>query len=358
MDVTEAQTGHILEQPSNEPPQCLSSTQDISPNSDHCNPTDVPCQQTNTELGLSNPDAVEITNHPDSLESNETDNMKKPKPRNQTYSPNAVDYDINAVYSQKSRRKSLADLHSKLRRLSHMINTVPDTVEAESCTAPLPQLEHAMDKNSGDKTKSLPAPEHELETAVVKTEKNTQAQFFMEEEQPSTPTTPLNSKTQLMSRLSVGGFKPKLPRRSKADDPKKVNSAGEHTRTITVNVTHQLSDFDDDVSDINDEELGSCEDTTEIVDTRSPQIATEKTSPSQEFYTEGPLEDCLVDEVFISDVHGKKRPLPGDESNTEDDKRMKASAEMATTFEMVGQSVLRILKSWLGPLFTLTAEEK
>ncbi|XP_070844194.1 outer kinetochore KNL1 complex subunit KNL1 [Chaetodon trifascialis] len=110
----------------------------------------------------------------------------------------------------------------------------------------------------------------------------------------------------------------------------------EHTRTITVNVTNQLSSFDGDVSDIYDEELGSCEETTEILDTRSP----EKVSPSQNFYMDGAAEDDMFDQDFISAVHGKKRPLPGDENSMEDEKKMKTSGETATDFEMGPQAHL------------------
>ncbi|XP_076612908.1 outer kinetochore KNL1 complex subunit KNL1 [Chaetodon auriga] len=106
----------------------------------------------------------------------------------------------------------------------------------------------------------------------------------------------------------------------------------EHTRTNTLNVTNQLSNFDGDVSDIYDEELGSCEETTEILDTRSP----EKVSASQEFYMDGAAEDDVFDQDFISAVHGKKRPLPGGENNMEDEKRMKTSSD----FEMGSQAHL------------------
>ncbi|XP_035535175.1 kinetochore scaffold 1 [Morone saxatilis] len=336
MDMT-AQTGHILRQTSiDEPLQC--------PDSDHLNKTEGTSQQGNVVLGSSSPECVKITNRPNLLDSNETDNRKEPKPRNQACSPSAVNNDVDTAPSRKSRRMSLADLHSKVRRLSHMINTAPDANALDSCTTPLPQLEHDMDKNSKDRTKSLPVVEAELEMGLVNTEENIHAQCLMEGEEPSpttTTTTSFNLKTkQLMSRLSVGGFKAKLPQRSKPDDPKKVNSVGEHTRTLTVNVTNQLTNFDNDVSDIYDEELGSCEDMSEMLDTRSPQKATGKVNPSQEFNVDGPLEDDVFEQDFISPVHVKKRPLPVDENNTEDEKRIKASTETATDFEMGLQSDL------------------
>ncbi|KAE8286724.1 hypothetical protein D5F01_LYC14671 [Larimichthys crocea] len=328
MDMTEAQTGNILAQ------TCTDEySQDLQIYSDHLKNTEVTSQQSNEAQGSSNPDGVAITNCPDSLPSNETDDRKDPDPRSQPCSGSAVDHDVDAVPSRKSRRISLADVHSKVRRLSQMIKSAPESVALDNCTATLPQLEHMdMDKNPKDKT--------ELELGLENTEENTQAQCLVEEEQTTmTTTTPFNLKTkQLMSRLSVGGFKAKLPQRSKPDDPKKVNSVGEHTRTITVNVTNQLNNFDDDVSDIYDEELGSLEDMSEMLDTRSPQKATEEEHPSQKFNMDEPLEDDVFDQDFISAGHGKKRPLPVDEDSMEDEKRMKGSMEMTADFDMGLQS--------------------
>ncbi|XP_070704846.1 outer kinetochore KNL1 complex subunit KNL1-like [Pempheris klunzingeri] len=343
MDMTEAQTGRILGQRcTEEPPQCVSAAQDMYPSCDHLKKTKVASQPSSETLGSSNVEGVQITGHPDSLDSNETEARNEPKPTNQTCSlsqmgspPAAVDHDVDAAPSQNSRQMRLADLHSKVRRLSHMINTAPDTIALDSCTAPLPQLEHAMDKNSKDKTESPPVMESEPETGLVNTEENAQPENLMQGEQPSTATTPFNLKTkQLMSRLSVGGFKPKLPQRRKSDDPKKATSVGECTRTITVNVTTQLKNFDGDVSDIYDEELGSCEDMSEMLDTRSLQKVTEKVSCPQECDMHESEEDGALEQDSVSACHGKKRPLPVDENIMEDEKRMKASSEMATDFEM------------------------
>uniref|UniRef100_UPI0037E7CF7C kinetochore scaffold 1 n=1 Tax=Semicossyphus pulcher TaxID=241346 RepID=UPI0037E7CF7C len=100
---------------------------------------------------------------------------------------------------------------------------------------------------------------------------------------------------------------------------------------MTVNGTYQLSNFDADVSDINDEELGSCEDMSETIDTRTPQ----KTARSpQEFNVEEALENDVFEQDFISAVYGKKRPLSSDENNMgEDEKRMKASPDTAADID-------------------------
>ncbi|XP_035851233.1 kinetochore scaffold 1 isoform X4 [Sander lucioperca] len=341
MNMTEAQTGGILEQTyTGEPPQCLSSTQDFNP--DHLKKTEATPQQRNEALGSSNPGRVEIPNLPDSPDSNETGTSKEPKSKNLTCSlsqkmvnsPSAVDHDVDTAPSRKSRRMSLADIKSKVRRLSHMVSTAPDTIAMDSHTAPLPHLERDMDKTSNDKTKSLPVTEPQLEMGLVNTEENTQAQCVLQGEQPSATTTPFNLKTkQLMSRLSVGIFKAKLPQKRKPDDPKKGNSVDKHQRTVAVNVTNQLSNFVDDMSDIYNEELDSYEDMSETLDIMSPQNATEKVSASQEFDMDELLEKDVSEKDFISPVSGKKRPVPADENNVEDEKRLKVSTDVEMGFQ-------------------------
>uniref|UniRef100_A0AAZ1XGR1 Knl1 C-terminal RWD domain-containing protein n=1 Tax=Oreochromis aureus TaxID=47969 RepID=A0AAZ1XGR1_OREAU len=328
MDMTEAQTGCILGQTcTDDPLQCLSSTQD--PNSD--------LTQRSGDLVLSNPDDQEIVNVPDSLNSNERENTEEPEPRttaclisqDMERSPNFAAKDADALCSRKSRRISLADIQSKVRRLSHMISAAPSAVGTDNCTAPLHHLEQDLEKNSKDKT--LPVTVAEAEMELVNTEDNARAQCFIEAEHPSDAitTTPFSSKTkQLMSRISLGGFKPKLPQKFKPDESKRVKSSGQHTKMITVNVAKEVNTFDGDVSDIYDEELGSYEDMSETLDTRSPQ-------KSPEFNMVEPLEDTVFEDDVINPVHGQKRLLPEDKTTVEDQKRMKASCETVEVSEVL-----------------------
>ncbi|XP_005475132.1 uncharacterized protein knl1 [Oreochromis niloticus] len=329
MDMTEAQTGCILGQMcTDDPLQCLSSTQD--PNSD--------LTQRSGDLVLSNPDDQEIVNVPDSLNSNERENTEEPEPRttaclisqDMERSPNFAGKDADALCSRKSRRISLADIQSKVRRLSHMISAAPSAVGTDNCTAPLHHLEQDLEKNSKDKTLPVTVADPEAEMELVNTEDNAQAQCFIEAEHPSDAitTTPFSSKTkQLMSRISLGGFKPKLPQKFKPDESKRVKSSGQHTKMITVNVAKEVNTFDGDVSDIYNEELGSYEDMSETLDTRSPQ-------KSPEFNMVEPLEDTVFEDV-INPVHGQKRLLPEDKTTVEDQKRMKASCETVEVSEVI-----------------------
>lgn len=331
--VAEAQTDHTLGQKcTDEPPHCAPSTQVLYSDSGNMTKTKATSPKGN---GSSSQDCKEITNHKGYRNSIESNNKEEHEARNQTCSPESAVH-VDAGPSRKSKRLSFADLHTKIRRLSHMIHIAPDAVATEGCTAPLPQPEHDLDPNSKDKTQSQPVKEPELKMASREHKENHQAHCLMEEE-PTTDasTTPFKLKSkQLMSRLSMGGFKPKLPQRSKPNDAEKANSAGDHTRTITVSVTNQMRGFDADVSDIYDEELGSCEDISEMLETKSPHKATEKVSPSQEFYMDGLLENNVFEEES-SGVNGKKKLLPLDENNTEDEKRLRASTEMAAVIDMV-----------------------
>ncbi|XP_059212452.1 uncharacterized protein knl1 [Centropristis striata] len=341
--MTEAQTGCILRRAyTDEPLQYPSSTLDLYPNSDHMKKTEVTLQERIEAQG--SPISDGVGNLPDSLDSNEPDTKKEREPINQICTssqkiespPSVVGHEVDAAPSRKSRQMILADLQTKLRRLSHVINAAPDTTAMDSCTASLPHLEQDADKNSDDKTKSLPVTEPDLEMGLPNTQENTQDECpVQEEQQPSTSTTPFKLKTQqLLSRLSMGNFQAKLPQRSKPDDPKKVNSVGDHTRTVTANFTNHLSDYEEDMSNIYDEELGSCEDMSETLDMMSPQKATERVTASYKFnIDEELLQDDVFEQDFISAVHGTKRPLPEDEVYEEEEKRMKTSNEVAADAE-------------------------
>ncbi|KAM8846120.1 uncharacterized protein knl1 [Synchiropus picturatus] len=155
--------------------------------------------------------------------------------------------------ARKSRRMSLTDLQSKVRRLSHLISTAP------RCP-PVPDLDpedRCEDKHPED------GPEAEDEDG-------SQARA---EEPRLNPVTPSNLRSNaLMSRLSVGSIKPKLPSRGKAlDERQSVDLASEG----------RLHPLDHDVSYIKDEELGSYEEVSETLDVSSPPRAPVMSSPPE-----------------------------------------------------------------------------
>ncbi|XP_043961849.1 uncharacterized protein knl1 isoform X2 [Gambusia affinis] len=222
-------------------------------------------------------------------------------------SPINADQNGDVLSSRLSRRKSLANLQSKVKRLSQLINAAPDPAAVETCTASLLHLDPNVEKNTND------AEAEQLSVA--------------------TSSTPFNLKTkQLMSRLSVGGFKPKLPKRNTADELNK-SAVKAATKTFTVSVPSQPSQFDK-ITDIHDEELVDCEDFSETIDTMTPEKFSEKDNSSNQFST-FQEEDFVYMDDFTSSSQRQKRSLPENEDEEEQDEKRK---KIHTEFMSASQS--------------------
>ncbi|MED6289311.1 hypothetical protein CHARACLAT_001596 [Characodon lateralis] len=319
MDMSEDQTERLASS-TDDPPQGVSSKQD--PHSKSFKESDLTLQS-NEALGPSVSDELENTKE------------YQPKAESQKIesSPSTADQNTDVLPSQFCRQRTLTNLQSKLRRLSHLINVAADDTAMESCTAPLPHLETDLDKNSNGKSSSPSGVEPVLGTGLGNDTNDTEAQNPTKAELPSvgisTPPFCLKPK-QLKSRLSVIGFKPKLPKRNNAEELKKSVFEGEPTKTFTVSVTNQLSRFDQ-IRDIHDEELVDCEDFSETIDTMTPEKIPGKERTSNQFSTPQLLEDdeFLGDFMFCSPRH--KRSLPENEDDREDEKRQKMCTEFAET---------------------------
>ncbi|XP_047244572.1 kinetochore scaffold 1 [Girardinichthys multiradiatus] len=323
MDMSEDQTERLASSTDN-PPQGVSSKQD--PHSKSFKESDLTLQSSEA-LGSSVSDELE--------------NTKEYQPKAETQaasqkmegSPSTADQNTDVLPSQFCRQRTLTNLQSKLRRLSHLINVAAADTAMESCTAPLPHVESDLDKNSNGKTSSPSGVKPVLGMGLGNDTNDTEAQNPTKAELPSvgisTPPFSLKPK-QLKSRLSVIGFKPKLPKRNNADELKKSVFEGEPTKTFTVSVTNQLSRFDQ-IRDIHDEELVDCEDFSETIDTMTPEKIPGKERTSNQFSTPQLLEDdeFLGDFMFCSPTH--KRSLPENEDDREDEKRQKMCTEFAET---------------------------
>nr|XP_057913685.1 kinetochore scaffold 1 isoform X2 [Doryrhamphus excisus] len=321
MNMTELQTGLIVvEKCSDEPSQ--SSTQDPYAGLQEARKATSP--QSNQESGPSKHDGMEISNVPDHVDSKET------KIRKDDESPIANDHDSP---SRKSRRISLADLHKKVRRLSCLVNPTPETPAVDSCKSPTPHLDPGVDNTKND---LLPAAVPDVETDLG----NTKGEAPYPPQEYATVETPFKLKTkELMSRLSVGGFKAKLPQKNRADDPKKANSSHMNSerksasRTTTNNTANNLGNWnDDDVSDIYDEELDSCEDLSETLDDRSAPKIPENAIPFEGFNIDESLLD-VFEEDSANCAPAIKRRLPSDESNTEEKKMKKSNLMVSEAVE-------------------------
>lgn len=302
---------------------------------DHHPSTDKPLQR----VSVNSKSTCEEISHKPGFDAHLTGHKDESEPKRQI-SPRSDDA-VDGAPSRKSRRMSFADLHTKIRRLSHMISAAPDAVTTESCQAPLAQQEQEVDRNHQEMVDPNSAVGPECGPVPVK---NVEAEQDQNDVEPTTiaAETPFKLKTQqLMSRLSMGAFKAKLPQRAKASDGA-ATLAGEHTKTLTRNVTSQMSNFDGNVSDINDEELDSCEDVSEVLDTKSPQKARVALSPPKDFSTGRPLEDNVFEDDFISAAHGKKSLFPTDRDDMQNEEKLKAPSEAAAAIDMVGQISLSV----------------
>ncbi|XP_056872223.1 uncharacterized protein knl1 isoform X1 [Takifugu flavidus] len=298
----------------------------------------------------------EITSHHLVSDARLTGNKDKRGPRKQT-SPKS-DGATDGEPSRKSRRMSFADLHTKIRRLSHMISAAPDAVATETCQAPSTQQEQEEGRKHQEEMDPDPAAPPGCGAALVHQEDAEGDQNDVGPTQTAAET-PFKLQTkQLMSRLSTGGFKAKLPQRTKASDGAAA-PAGEPTKTLAASVPSQMRNFDADVSDINDEELDSCDDVSEPLDTKSPSQARVKSSPPKSFGMDGPLEDNVFDDDLVSAARGNKSRFPANDGD-EDEKRLKAPGEAAAAFPTDSQPRLGDCDSSVtsGPaMMTQTTDE-
>ncbi|KAF7666668.1 hypothetical protein LDENG_00098430 [Lucifuga dentata] len=357
MDMTVAQTAHILVQTcTDKPPPCLSPTCDVSLQSDNLKKRKMYLQQQSSEvLGSCSPNGMESPKRPASLDRNESKTIKDLKLRDGNCSfPQRLENSVDGYAcihdaelpskTVKNRRLSLADLQSKVRRLSHIVNETTPDVAVDSCTVPFSEVEHYLDEKPV-KTSSLPVGEPELEMGLADTEDKTQPEDFTQSKQQSITTTPFNVKTtRLMSRLSMGGFLPKFPQRSKPTNPNNdsthAESMEEHMRTNTIALPNHLGIINDELGNINDEVLGSDENLSEMVDTEVSQEISEKQTPCYGFIVDQALEDDVFVKTSPSVVHGKKRPLPEDQADyVEDEKRIKPSTDVSHNHDSVEMGI-------------------
>ncbi|MEQ2167702.1 hypothetical protein GOODEAATRI_006820 [Goodea atripinnis] len=325
MDMSEDQTQRLASSTDN-PPQGVSSKQD--PHSKSFKESELTLQS-NEALGPSVSDELENTKEYQPKAETQAASQKMES------SPSTADQNTDVLPSQFCRQRTLTNLQSKLRRLSHLINVAADDTAMESCTAPLPHVESDLDKNSNCKTSSPSGVEPVLGIGLGNDTNDTETQNPTKAELPSVGiSTPFSLKPkQLKSRLSVIGFKPKLPKRNNADELKKSVFEGEPTKTFTVSVANQLSRFYQ-IRDIHDEELVDCEDFSETIDTMTPEKIPGKERTSNQFSTPQLLEDdeFLGDFMFCSPRH--KRSLPENEDDREDEKRQKMCTEQISELDL------------------------
>lgn len=252
-----------------------------------------------------------------------------------------------AAPSRESKRMSLADLQSKVRRLSQMVNAAP------AHTAPSPQLGSDLDRDS--KGEPQPANEPEVDAASGECEGDARANCSTGEDRTAgaASATPFKLKSgDLVSRLSMGGFKPRLPQRAKADDAVKAPPVRGHASTAAPGLAGEPPGLDDcNVSDLYDEELGSCDDVSETLETESPHPR-RKAGDTAGVPQELGAEDEVFQEGRASDGNIKKRPLTSDEDD-EEQKKKRPSTGMAADVDMVREGGALCFPIHRSLLFTI-----
>ncbi|XP_077443163.1 uncharacterized protein knl1 [Stigmatopora argus] len=283
LKLEEVDTGYIFgKKCSNEPPQFESTKRytyaDVHENMEFA--SEKTCQE--LELSYQDVDERTDTKGPEAQQSmNETALGNETIPLSQNLcSPNSGDHDKD---SRQSRRVSLVDIQSKLRRLT----STSVSIASDICNAPLPNLDSDTNKNTKESNVVVPEMVPDVQTSLENTLHGHKEHDLQENK---TVATPFKSKTtELRSRLSLGTFMPKFPQRKRAHEIKNADSSYSHSqeksgyRTAIDKVTDKLNKWNEiDVSDINDEELGSCEDLSETLDLKSPPKISAVTIPIQE----------------------------------------------------------------------------
>ncbi|KAM9420356.1 uncharacterized protein knl1 isoform 2-T3 [Salvelinus alpinus] len=234
----------------------------------------------------------------------------------------------------KTRRMSLADLQLKLNHMSRMINESTEVMG--SCTAPLSHLMRTSDQHSVE-TESLSTEDYGSKTMGLMTERPASVNLedhIIHNDKPNM-TAPLNLKSKcLASRLSFGGFLPKLPRIAKPSESNQSNSVTDFGKLLKKNRlsgTHELRS-NTSMDNIDDEvlpDISSEEDLSETMDTKSPQRVDDKGTLFLGMVVKDVVEHEVFKEPVLTVTQCQKRPLPedGHDDSMDEVKRNKPSTE-------------------------------
>ncbi|XP_035649985.1 uncharacterized protein knl1 [Oncorhynchus keta] len=234
----------------------------------------------------------------------------------------------------KTRRMSLADLQLKLNHMSRMINESTEVMG--SCTAPLSHLMRTSDQHNVE-TESFSTVDYGSKTMGLMTERPTSVNLedhIIHNDKPNM-TAPLNLKSKcLASRLSFGGFLPKLPQIAKPSESNQSNNVTDFGKLLKKNSlggTHELRS-NTSMENIDDEvlpDISSEEDLSETVDTKSPQRVDDKGNLFLGKVVKDVVEHEVFKELVLTVTQCQKRPLPeeGHDDSMDEVKRNKPSTE-------------------------------
>ncbi|XP_046877989.1 uncharacterized protein knl1 [Hypomesus transpacificus] len=283
-----------------------------------------------TTTNLANLEPKDITNmHVPQLKDRDEYNLCKPESSHITNLTSTQDLDTS---NKRNRRRSLADLQSKLQHMSRMINESPEVLPMGSVTAPICQLLRSPEKPSLE-IESQPVDGNngsENLALTIDKEESTNSEDHHSPNEKHFMTAPLNLKSKcLASKLAFGSFKPKLPQRNRPIQNTSNCVADEKplkTKNMELNNELYSSTLVDEINDevipnISDEEL------SETLDTKSLQGIDDISSEDQ--FNRSVLKDFIYEEPVLNMSQGQKRPLPeNDHKDTANgEKRRKSSTD-------------------------------
>ena len=280
-----------------------------------------------TTTNLADLEPKDITNmHVSQLKDGDEYNLCKPESSHITNPTSPQDPDAS---DKRNRRRSMADLQSKLQHMSRMINESPEVLPMGSVTAPICQLLRSPEKPSLE-IESHPVDGNGSQNLAltVDKEESTNSEDHHSPNEKHFMTAPFNLKSKcLASKLAFGGFKPKLPQRNRPLQNTSNCMADEKplkTKKTEVNNELYSSTLFDEINDevipnISDEEL------SETLDTKSLQGIDDINS--EDPFNRSDLRDFMYEEPVLNVSQGLKRPLPeNDHRDTADDEKRRKSS--------------------------------
>ncbi|MGH0122938.1 UNVERIFIED_CONTAM: hypothetical protein FKN15_018605 [Acipenser sinensis] len=262
------------------------------------------------------------------------------------------------LVATKARRRSLADIHSKLKSIRKIYEECPEK-EMSSHTAPLPlqvvelkpentdrKNEDALsNKSCRNENKSFADKSELMEEAPEEPRDQPLESSFVLGDQTRNVTTPVNfsKETPQTKRVSLGVFRPKLPNKKRPhssegflDDSNPTKLTGYHLFGKHLSKTAGLGALEDAslsqstfslVENLHEEmlpEFNDEMDSAESLNNEFPTSCYDETKPMEELQKKSNAEDSFFVCPEPVGTRGQKRPLPEDSS---EDKMLIESTE-------------------------------
>ncbi|XP_058847373.1 kinetochore scaffold 1-like [Acipenser ruthenus] len=279
------------------------------------------------------------------------------------------------LVATKARRRSLADIHSKLKSIRKIYEECPEK-EMSSHTAPLPlqvielkpentdrKNEDALsNKSCRNENKSFADKSELMEEAPEEPRDQPLESSFVLGDQTRNMTTPVNfsKETPQTKRVSLGVFRPKLPNKKRPhssegflDGSNPTKLTGYHLFGKHLSKTAGLGALEDAsrpqstfslVENLHEEilpEFNDEMDSAESLNSEFPTSCYDETKPMEELQKKSNTEDLFFDCPEPVGTRGQKRPLPEDSS---EDKMLIESTEKRRSQDGVSSNREQVTK--------------